>query len=151
MVVELTLVFLVATHLRHLLQCIEHRLDNPVIGGIDALSDLECVRANDLHLDATDVRWEVLDEGRNTFPLLAGELRLFDGFDLVILEDFGLSRFSTVSRRVRRTTRRSNKALRRICFFSSSDKRKALPRSSASDWNFSSDASIPTTCLETGC
>ena len=71
MVVELTLVFLIATHLRHLLQCIEHRLDNPVIGGIDALSDLECVRANDLHLDATDVRGEVFDEWSDAFAFFA--------------------------------------------------------------------------------
>ena len=88
-VVQLTLVLLVATHLRHLLQRIEHGLDNPVIGSIDALSDLQGIRANDLHLDTADVRWEVLDEGCNPFPLLAGELRLFNGLNLVVLEDRG--------------------------------------------------------------
>ena len=87
MVVKLTLVFLVPAHLRHLLQRVEHRLDNPVIGSIDTLSDLQGVGADNLHLDAADVRWEVLDEGRNTFSLLAGERGLFDGFNLVILDD----------------------------------------------------------------
>ena len=86
MVVELTLVFLVDTHLRHLRQRVEHRLDNPIVGSIDALSDLQDIRANNLRLDTADVRWKVLDEGCNTFPLLAGEFRLFDGFDLIVLK-----------------------------------------------------------------
>lgn len=37
-----------------------------------------------------------------------------------------------------------------MCCFSNNVSRKVLPRSSASDWNLSSDASIPTTWLKYG-
>ena len=86
MVIELALIFFVTTHLRHLFQRIEHSLDDSVICSVDRLSDLQRIGANELRLDATDVRREVLDERCNTFPLLAGEFRLFDGLDLIVLK-----------------------------------------------------------------
>ena len=85
MIVELALVFLVTTHLGHLLERIKHCLHNLIVSGIDALSDLEGIRADELRFHATDVGREVLDERSNTFPLLAGELGLLDRFNVVSL------------------------------------------------------------------
>ena len=85
MIVELALVFLVAAHLRHLLESIKHRLYDLVVCSIDTLSDLQEIGSNELCLNATDISREIFDERRNAFPLLARELRFLDRLDVVIL------------------------------------------------------------------
>lgn len=86
MVIELTLVFLVPTHLSHLLEGIKHRLHDLVVCSIDNLSDFERVCTDELCFDPADIGWEVFDERRDTLTLLACELGLFDRLDVVVLE-----------------------------------------------------------------
>ena len=85
MVVQLTLVFLVPTHLGHLFQTVKHRLHDPIVCGIDSLSNLEGVRTDELVFDATDVCREVLDERCYTVSFLAGEFSVLDRLDMFIL------------------------------------------------------------------
>lgn len=83
MIVELALVFSFAIHLRHLLERIEHSLHDLVVGRIDALADLQGIRPNKLGFHAADISGEVFDERRHALALLAGELCLLDGLDVI--------------------------------------------------------------------
>ena len=91
MIVQLSLVLVVAAHLSHLLERIEHRLYNLVICSIDSLPYLKGVRPNELRLNPADVGGEELDERGDTLPLLAGQFCLLDGFDLVVLRSLEFS------------------------------------------------------------
>lgn len=48
MVIQLAFVFILSTHLRHLLQTSEHSLHYPIIRGIDDLPDFQRIRADEL-------------------------------------------------------------------------------------------------------
>lgn len=85
MVVELPFVLALAVHLRHVLERIEHALHDLVVRRIDALPDLERVRADELRLDAADVGREVLDERRDPVALLARQLVVLDSLDVIVL------------------------------------------------------------------
>ena len=86
MIIQLALVFaLLAVHLRHLLQTIEHRLHNSIVCSIYIASDLETVRATKLTFDTIDIDREVPDEMGHSPPLLRVQFRLFDTFNLFFL------------------------------------------------------------------
>jgi len=71
MVVELAFIFSLAIHFCHLLEGIEHALDNLLVGIINTCSYLEIVRANELGFHLANVNREVC---------------LFNPFNLVVLE-----------------------------------------------------------------
>jgi hypothetical protein len=86
MVVELAFIFSLAIHFCHLLEGIEHALDNLLVGIINTCSYLEIVRANELGFHLANVNREVFDEVGHTLALFAGKLGLFNPFNLVVLE-----------------------------------------------------------------
>ena len=132
MVVELPLIFFVAAHFCHLFQSIEHCLHDLVIGTIDELSNLQCIRPNELGLNATNIRGEKLDERCDSFPFLACQLCFLYRFDLVVLRR-NQSPTTQLEVETSLTTRLSKSALRRMCCFSRAESKNVFPRSSASD------------------
>ena len=85
MIVKLTLLFILAIHLRHLLEALKHGLNNSIIGLVNMLPDFEGVGANEETLYAANVCREVLDEWGNTISLLACQLSIFDRLDMFVL------------------------------------------------------------------
>lgn len=85
MVIQLPLVFSFPVHFRHSLQALEHRFDDPIVRRVHVLSDLQALRPDHQPFHSTDVNREILHEVDHSTPFSAGELRVFDGLDLLAL------------------------------------------------------------------
>lgn len=92
-VIELPLILALPIQLGHLLQRLKHCMYHFLVCRIHTVANFQAVCSYQLTFNARSIRREVLDELRNTSPLLTGKFCLLDAFQLISLPRNGLEHF----------------------------------------------------------
>lgn len=95
MEVQLSLVLALSVHLCHLFERFKHGLHDPVIRRIHRRPYLQRIGTDELALNKTDVDRKVFDKVDDALPFLAGQFRLLDAFNLLVLTN--VSKFKGTS------------------------------------------------------